>query len=156
MSPRKLNIIRWIIAVLLVWAALSKIAKPQEFLAHLLAYRLPMPDGLLRFTAVVLPWVELLAGFGLLTRHFYRGSLALSFLLFVAFTLATGQGWLRGLDISCGCLDAKLFGFSGEAVKWMENIGVAFVRAALLAWGCALLIRFQNQSSTLPAGTAPQ
>ena len=54
--------VRWLLAVLLVWAALSKIANLNEFHASIVAYQLPLPNGLLRLTAMVLPWLELLCG----------------------------------------------------------------------------------------------
>lgn len=133
--------VRWLLAVLLVWAALSKIANLNEFHASIVAYRLPLPNGLLRLTAMVLPWLELLCGILLVIGGARRAALLWAMVLFAVFVVATGQAWARGLDISCGCF--KLGFLSAGTARFVESVGFAFVRAVLLLAGAVFLWRKQ-------------
>lgn len=140
--------LRWLLGLLLVWAALSKLANPQDFYGQLLAYRLPLPETLLKLVAITLPWVEMLCGLILLARFRTEAALLWCMALFLSFTLATGQAWARGLEISCGCLNLRLFGLAGEhagLTHFFESVGFAFWRAVLLAAGAVYLWR-QHQA----------
>jgi putative oxidoreductase len=122
--------LRWLLAALLVWAALSKIANPQEFHGDLAAYQLPLPDALVRLAAMVLPWLELLCGISLVAGTARRAALLWTIILFGVFVLATGQAWARGLEISCGCFKLDFLG--AGAAKLFESVKFAFFRALLL------------------------
>ncbi len=134
--------LRWLIGVVLVWAALGKLANLHEFFAALLGYRLPLPLVLTKITAIVLPWLELLCGLLLLANHKIPAALAWSLILFAGFTLAIGQAWLRGLHIACGCLDLRLIGIQRSSAlgAFLESIPFAFFRAAALACATAFLL----------------
>jgi uncharacterized membrane protein YphA (DoxX/SURF4 family) len=54
--------LRWLLGALMLWAAVSKLAQPTDFLGSIYAYQLPLPRSLLQLVAVVLPWLELLCG----------------------------------------------------------------------------------------------
>ena len=123
-----------LIGAVLVWAALGKVANPQEFYTALLAYRLPLPALALMATAVILPWLELLCGLLLIANLRTRAALAWAAVLFAVFALATGQAWMRGLDIACGCVDLRLLGIEPEspAARWLESAEFACARAVVL------------------------
>lgn len=133
---------RWLLGVVLLWAALGKLANMQDFYAALLGYQLPLPSVLLKVTAVVLPWLELLCGLMLLANVRTTAALAWSVVLFAIFALCTGQAWWRGLHIACGCLDLRLLGIAHDSALgvWMESAKFAFIRAVVLLGlaGCAL------------------
>lgn len=137
--------VHWILGVLLVWAALSKIANLQDFYISIATYQLPLPGVALRWTAMILPWLELLCGLLLLGRIWTRAALVWSLVMFGVFVIATGQAWARGLDIACGCFNLSAFGLdasSGKSfVKFVESVGFAFVRASLLFLGAVYLFR---------------
>lgn len=136
--------VRGLLGVVLAWAAVSKLANPTEFLASLYAYKLPLPPLWLQGVAVVLPWIELLCGLALLANVWAESVLTLAAGLFGIFIIATGQAWVRGLDISCGCFDLKTLGFSGETtsgVPFYESAPFAFFRALVLAAMAGLLLR---------------
>jgi uncharacterized membrane protein YphA (DoxX/SURF4 family) len=141
--------VRWVLAGLLILAALSKIANPTEFQGSLAAYKLPLPDALLRFTAVVLPWLELLTGFLLVAGNARRAALVWAAALFAVFVLATGQAWARGLDIGCGCfnMDLKDLDPTGALMKAFDSVQFAFVRALLLLVGAVYLLRSTGETS---------
>ncbi len=70
--------------------------RPYEFLGSVYGYELVGPKmGVL--VAMVLPWVELLAGV------FVGGALLASVGMGVLFTFVLGSALYRHLDISCGC-----------------------------------------------------
>ena len=60
--------------------------------------------------ALALPWLELVAGFGLLIPQIRRGSALVIVLLLIAFILLHASAWARGLDINCGCFNTHEFG----------------------------------------------
>ena len=132
-SPRAF--FRWLLGALLLWAAVSKLANPVEFLGSLYAYQLPLPKLLLQLIAITLPWLELALGFLLLLDRWTESCLISTLLLFAIFILATGQAWLRGLNISCGCFNLAIFGLdhSSPIVAFVESVAFAFFRNLVLA-----------------------
>ena len=126
----------------LLWAGVSKAASGVAFLAALNAYELPLPRGVLAAVAVVLPWVEILSGWLLATRTRVGSALLLSLLMTVGFCLATGQAVIRGLDISCGCLDLDFLAYSPwpHAQKILESVGAAFMRNLAMLGGIVFLL----------------
>jgi len=136
--------LRWLLGVLLLWAAVSKLANPTEFLGSIYAYQLPLARALLQVAAVMLPWVELLCGLLLLAGHWRQTTLLVVTGLLVLFVFATGQAWLRGIDIACGCFNLKIFGLNESApglVRFLESVAFAFFRNLLLASLAGFLLR---------------
>lgn len=95
-------LMRLVLGGLFVYASLNKIVDPEAFAASITGYRIIGP-GLSLIAATVVPWVELLCGFGLITGIWLRGSAALTTIMLVAFTAAVGSALWRGLDVACGC-----------------------------------------------------
>jgi putative oxidoreductase len=136
------RIIRFVLGVLLLWAAIGKLADLQAFYVSILAYQLPLPGVLPKSAAVILPWVELLCGLLLVQQSKWdTAALALAGGLFALFTLATAQAWLRGLDISCGCFDLDLIGLS--PIAFLDSTGFAFFRALVLFNLSAGILRWE-------------
>lgn len=85
-------------------AALPKIVDPPSFAHMIYNYRiLPLP--LVNLSALVLPWVELLAGLGLVLGVWRRTAAAVIGALLLVFTFAIGLNLVRGNAIDCGCFD---------------------------------------------------
>jgi putative oxidoreductase len=156
LSRREVSpLLRQLLGILLLWAAVSKLANPTEFLGSVYAYQLPLPRGFLQAAAVVLPWVELLVGLLLLAGFWPQTALLIVAALMGLFVLATGQAWLRGLDISCGCFNLKVFGLTEAMpglVRFLESVAFAFFRNLFLAVLAGWLLRNNlSQTSPLPA-----
>ncbi len=132
-------ILRWFLAALLVWAAVTKIANLNEFYLGIMLYRLPLPDALLRLVAIALPWLELLCGILLVAGKGRRAALWWAAILFAVFVFATGQAWVRGLEISCGCFNMDFLGAKFAAI--FESVKFAFLRALLLLAAAVFLIK---------------
>ena len=132
-------VLLWLLAGLLIWAALSKIANLNEFYLNIALYRLPLPDVWLRLAAIVLPWLELLCGILMITGASRRAALLWAALLFAVFVLATGQAWVRGLNINCGCFKLDFLGEEFGGI--FESVKFAFFRALLLLAAAVFLLR---------------
>ena len=142
MTTRSEFVVRVLLGVLLLWAGGAKLAEPKLFFFTLLEYRLPLPDGALRFVAVMLPWLELLCGAFLVTDTWAGSVRALTAGLCAVFIVATAQAWLRGLEISCGCFGAL------ESGEW-GTPAVALARAVLLGAAAVwLLARLGRKKSS--------
>jgi len=135
------TLLRWALGALFVAAAVSKLANPTVFLGDILAYRLPLPEALLRLTAVVLPWLELLCGLLVLAGAWRDAALSVMLALCVVFLAATGQAWARDLHIACGCLNLRAFGIEDNTplLRLLESTPVAFGRNVLMAVGAGYL-----------------
>lgn len=136
----KTLVLRWLIGVLFLWAAISKIGNPREFLGSVYAYELPFPRLILQGVAVVLPWLELLCGLLLVAGFWPETALFVATVLLGVFVLATGQAWARGLKIDCGCFNLDFLGPGlSSSLKFVETAAFAFFRnlglLGLIAWG---------------------
>jgi hypothetical protein len=134
---------RYALALLLLWAALSKLAAPTEFLGSLYAYQLPLPKPLLQLVAMALPWFEFLCALLLLLNLWADSSLIAVCALLILFLAATGQAWARGLHISCGCFNLKFLGLDRghPVVELFDSVGFAFLRNLVISGIALLLLR---------------
>ena len=106
------EIIRILLASVLLYSGLSKLRAPYEFLSSVYAYELTGPLTSLAIAAV-LPWLEVLTAICLWGKILYRGALATSLGLCTLFSAAVGLAIYRQLDISCGCFsDAEKISYS--------------------------------------------
>ncbi len=117
---------RLLLGLTFVFAGVGKIAEPAAFAGAIANYKL-VPVPLSMIVATVLPWTELICGFGVLTGVYLRGSSLLLFALLSCFTVAVLTGIIRGLDISCGCftLDPEVHTIGWQKV--LENLGFILV-----------------------------
>ena len=96
-------IFRILLAGLFLYAALGKLRDVQQFAIDVHNYRLT-PWWLSVAVAVYLPWLEIVSAVGMLVGRVYPGALTTVGTLAFVFTAVLGSAWVRGLDISCGCL----------------------------------------------------
>lgn len=112
-----------------VVAAVPKIIEPLAFATSIMHYGL-VPSWSINAIALILPWLELLAGVGLIVGIRTKLQAAMCGGMLVVFTLAVAYAVVLGLKINCGC-----FGESGgEEVSWLK---VAKNTSMIL--GCAYL-----------------
>ena len=151
------RLLRGLLGVLMVWAAISKLANPTEFLGSIYAYKLPLPQLFMQATAVVLPWLELLCGLLLVAGLWVETALLAVTALLTLFVFATGQAWLRGLEIGCGCFSLKVFGLDSnpELERFLESVAFAFFRNLVLLAVAALLLhkKLATSSTVVPEST---
>jgi rhodanese-related sulfurtransferase len=96
---------RLIMAGIFIYASIEKIAHPAAFAKDVYNYQI-LPDALINLTALVLPWLELLLGLGLLAGIWLPGAVLLVNGLLLVFLAAFVFNLARGLDVDCGCFGA--------------------------------------------------
>jgi len=122
-----LRIIRIVTGVIFVIAALAKIGDPAAFSLAVHNYRMT-PVGVENVIALVLPWIELLAGLALVLGVRARAGAVIALAMMLLFTVAVGSAWARGLDFECGCFGKASASHIG-AKKFFENIGLTVLAA---------------------------
>ena len=93
---------RFLIGGIFLYAGVEKILSPFDFSVAIYNYRL-FPGPLIGFAAVMLPWVEALAGLCLLAGYNTKGAATITSLLLLTFVGLIIVSAVRGLDIDCGC-----------------------------------------------------
>ncbi|CAN2042238.1 Methylamine utilisation protein MauE domain-containing protein [Candidatus Magnetomoraceae bacterium gMMP-15] len=95
-------ILRVFLGVVFLWASWDKILYPKAFAEIIHNYKI-LPDSLINPIAVILPWIEAVCGFLLITGLWLRGSSLIINALLLIFIAALIFNMYRGLDIRCGC-----------------------------------------------------
>ncbi|MCX8160235.1 MAG: DoxX family membrane protein [Candidatus Saccharicenans sp.] len=109
-----LQLLRFIVGGVFIWAAVTKIADPLAFAQDVRNYRL-VGQALSFLTAIILPWVELIAGICLIIGIFPRSAALMISVLLLFFIILVAVTMLRGIDVDCGCFGT----FSRKADLWL-------------------------------------
>jgi uncharacterized membrane protein YphA (DoxX/SURF4 family) len=100
---------RLMLGALFIAASIDKIAHPGEFATIIHNYQI-LPDSLINIVAIVLPWLEGLLGFVIMSGFLLPGATVIANLLLFAFFSALIYNLARGLNIHCGCFTTKITG----------------------------------------------
>jgi uncharacterized membrane protein YphA (DoxX/SURF4 family) len=100
-----LLVFRVVLGGLFVYAGAVKVVDPLDFAQNIRNYRL-VGQSLAFIAALVLPWLEILAGAFLVAGVWKRGAALVVSGLLVFFIILTAVTMIRGLDIDCGCFGA--------------------------------------------------
>jgi len=140
-----LLVFRLVLGGLFVYAGVVKALEPLDFAQDIRNYRL-VGQMLSFVAAVVLPWLEIVAGLALAAGIWTRAAaLTISGLLvfFILLTLAT---MARGIDVDCGC-----FGSLSRKSGW----GVIIEDLVMLYLGLCLLLDKKKGQSQLKSRRNP-
>ena len=85
-----------------IYASYSKILDPVSFSTDIHNYGVT-PFYIENLISLILPWVELFIGLGLISGLKYEASLDLSIYIMILFIFLITQAYLRGKSIDCGC-----------------------------------------------------
>jgi len=124
-----LEILRLILSFIFILSALEKFKSLESFALNVDAYQI-FPAIVVNLIVVIIPWLELFVGFGLLFKFKLRANLLLYLILMICFTILVVIAMIKGLDIECGC-----FGESSTKVglvKIIENMMIIFMNLILL------------------------
>jgi uncharacterized membrane protein YphA (DoxX/SURF4 family) len=97
-----------------------KILDPKSFALDVATYQF-LPLSTVNLFALVLPWVELLAGAMLVVGLRVRAASLLTTAMMVAFIVALGWALHLGLDMSCGCF-ASQAAAQGDSISWRTMV----------------------------------
>jgi uncharacterized membrane protein YphA (DoxX/SURF4 family) len=121
-----------------VYASLEKIQKPPEFARIVYHYQVIGPSATIpplvpNLVAVILPWVELLIGLGLILGVLRRESAAIAAVLLLVFVAAVGSALHRGIDIeNCGCFTVTGEGRKAGLKLVLSDLGLLAASLVLL------------------------
>jgi putative oxidoreductase len=131
---------RFIMGGLFIYAGIPKVADPHGFANIIHNYKL-LPDILVTLPAIVLPWLEIAAGFFLVAGIFRRTSAIVLSSLLLVFTIAISINLIRGINFDCGCF-STVTSESGS-----DPVGL-LIRDLLLLIPGAIIIFFSNKKQT--------
>jgi putative oxidoreductase len=136
---------RLIVGGLFIYAAVSKIADPAKFTEEIRAYELA-PLLVTNLIAIILPWIEILAGALLIVGLWRLEARWILLLMLVGFTIGKISVEARGMNINCGCWGSD----------WMENTfhGIRGILLNLALLGMLLLDFSGGRRSTSPPAAA--
>ena len=119
LHPWLIVLIRILLGVIFIYASYDKILDPGKFARDIANYHL-IPMGFENLIALIIPWLELFIGIGLIAGFMVNGASIISGGLMVIFILFILQATLRGFNIECGCglKDGEMVGWN----KILENL----------------------------------
>lgn len=123
--------LRLILGAIFIYAGYIKIIDPHGFAKNIYQYQL-LPDLLVNISALILPWLEVIAGACLIAvPPLRRGAAGWILLMLIVFTTAIIISLARGLDISCGCMSTDPAAAKIGWKKVLENTamlsGISFL-----------------------------
>jgi putative oxidoreductase len=126
-----LFISRLILGGLFIYASYDKIFNPLPFAQIIHNYRLVGPS-LITFPAVVIPWIEFLAGALLIFGYRARGANLIiggMLVMYIAMLSITAS---RGINIACGCFSTSPEVQSNIIMRIVEDVGMLLVSLHIL------------------------
>ena len=133
-------IARLLLAGMLIFAGILKV-QDNSALFETVAYITWLPLGLKSLTIDLLPWVEIMVGFFLLTFMFDKITLPVNALIYLTFFIFAIYGFSTGIEGDCGCFgdldDDSLAGMLlGSSFGWTMTIrnGIFVAMAGFLFW----------------------
>jgi len=133
-------IARLVLGGVFLVAAIDKIAVPEAFAKSINNYHI-VPTNLVNFSALLLPWLELLCSIFLIVGVRVKAAAFLTSGMLIVFIVAIISAMIRGLDINCGCFSQV--GVAPSKVGW----GKVFEDIGLLIAGIIVLISNGNKFS---------
>lgn len=131
-------VLRIVIGVVFVYAAIPKIISPGEFYLNILGYDL-IGGQIARIIALWIPWLELLGGLGVIFGVWYLVNLRIVQGLLSGFIILLVVTLVRGIQTECGCFGSGL----GQISWWhlFGNLVLLMVTTFLISWA-----RFQQRA----------
>jgi putative oxidoreductase len=92
------------IGVLFILSSVTKIPDTARFADSIANYKI-LPQVLLMPMAVIVPWIQMIAGILIILDIYAKSSAFILSGLLVTYIIAIASAWARGIDIECGCFD---------------------------------------------------
>ncbi len=137
-----LLVFRLLVGGVFIWAGALKAADPLGFAQTIKNYQ-AFPHDLIFAIAIVLPWVEILTGAGLIAGVLKRSSAFITAALLAGFIVLVGSALIRGIDTACGC-----FG----SVSRRADLGLMLTDAVLLCMALTVFLASRPAPKPLAPG----
>ena len=118
---------RWILGLTFIYASYGKILSPADFAKIIYGYDL-FPAPLINLIAIILPFLQLVAGLALILGLYPRSAVAIINALLLAFIILLAINLIRGHEFNCGCFALKN---SGNNVSSETTLVRDFIYLAL-------------------------
>jgi uncharacterized membrane protein YphA (DoxX/SURF4 family) len=129
-----------------LYASLDKIAHPAAFAKVVYQWQVTGPVAS-NLVAVILPWVEALAGVLLIAGLWRREAAVVIAALLVVFLLAAGSVLARGIDVeNCGCTSVSAHAPAEKS--FFHGVGTFLILRNLAMLGGALVLAFVEPKAT--------
>lgn len=135
--------LRGYLGIIFIWASLHKIVDPASFALDIATYEI-LPLALINPMAIVLPWVELIAGLGLVLGLATRACALLISGMMTLFLIAVIIAFVKGIETSCGC-------FASASLKEDPISAMTILRDSLWLAMAIYLTAFDRCPLTLAA-----
>ena len=112
------------LGAIFVVAALPKIADPPSFAHMIYNYRL-VPGSLINISALIMPWVEVLAGLALILGVWKSAARNVIGVMLAIFIIAISINLVRDNAIDCGCFNVSDRGKTHEQRIFDMKVDVA-------------------------------
>ncbi|MCP3873693.1 MAG: DoxX family membrane protein [Desulfobacteraceae bacterium] len=119
-------IIKLVLGITFVYASWHKIEDPAEFAKILYGYAL-FPGFVINILAIVIPFVELVAGFSLMMGLFPRSAVLILNGLLLGFILVIGFNLLRGHQFDCGCFSLASQTSTASNISYLIRDGLLLI-----------------------------
>ena len=134
-NPYLILLIRCLLGIVFIYASYDKILDPEKFARDIANYHI-IPFGLENSIAIILPWLELLIGMGIILGIFLDGSVVLSGSFLILFIFMIFQAMMRGFNIECGCglKEGEMIGWKKffEDIVFLIGSHLVFIRKSKL------------------------
>ena len=125
--------VRIFLGAVFIYSAWPKLVDPPGFAHALWNYRI-LPSEVINIAALLLPWLEFVAGLALIAGAFRRGAALLAALMLVLFITAMALNVFRDMPVDCGCFSLGSTGRShDELISAMKSYIVRDSGLLLLA-----------------------
>ena len=123
---------RLILGGVLFVAGAVKVSDPYGSATSVRAYQM-LPVDLANLLGFTLPFIEIVIGAFLIAGVWVRVMASAGAILMVAFIIAIGQAWARGISLDCGCfgkgglLDTEELPTLSYTLEILRDIGLAAI-----------------------------
>ena len=124
---------RIILGGLFIYASIDKIWDPLSFAQIIHHYRIT-PPGLINIIAIIMPWIEFIAGVLLIFGCKIKGSALTINAMLIFFMVILSITALRGINVSCGCFSTSMVAKSNLIYRIIEDIGMLILGFHILIY----------------------
>jgi putative oxidoreductase len=117
---------RWILGITFIYASLHKIISPADFAKIVYGYDL-FPAMFINLIAIVIPFLELVAGFALIIGLYPRSAAIIINALLLAFVTVLAINLIRGHEFDCGCFSTGQSGYASSPELTLVRDVIYFV-----------------------------